>query len=105
MRERIDLIFLSYVNLSAALRERIKTLPVFKRCRITVVIRSFGTLAKTILKSIIAIITAITITIFKRESETNTDITTTVTTTTTAAAAITSTTTTTTTTIMTCCYG
>ena len=33
-----------YISLSTALRESIKTL--FKRCRITVVIRSFGTLAK-----------------------------------------------------------
>ena len=38
--------FSFYTNLSAAKRESIKTLHVFKRCRTTVVIRCFGTLAK-----------------------------------------------------------
>ena len=48
MREVCDMSRLTqfpfYISLSAALRESIKTL--FKLCRITVVIRSFGTLAK-----------------------------------------------------------
>ena len=68
--EPIDPISFLYQPERGPKREYQNIVTLFKRCRITVVIRSFGTLAK-ILKRIFAIITAITIAIFffcKRES-------------------------------------
>ena len=61
--ELIDPISFLYQPERGPKREYQNIVTLFKRCRITVVIRSFGTLLK-ILKRIFAIITAITIAIF-----------------------------------------
>ena len=50
MIEECDISRLTNINLSAVPRENIKTFQAFKWCRITVVIRKFGTIVKRSLK-------------------------------------------------------